>query len=236
MPIPVNIPDLALAGLKKIIARGFEQAAVNVFDDFGDLLHNLWEDFPNVFSMLDRLFQFSTGLIGRLITIPFAGIEGLLIDLARFYGIANRLMTVEQAIRSVTVALGEVVTNLTGTSSSSIESALIQGFARWGWALWKRWTFIQSLTNIKSYEDFVRIFIDKFRNRGRFLGVALFVVALFSSIAWTGALAVLMGLALAMVTGEFQKLLLPQDSTRKWRKKGAVHRVNSRRGHDGPSP
>lgn len=232
MPLPVNIPELALEGIKKIIGRGFEQAADTVLEDFSGLLRDLWDAFPNPWAMFDLLYQFATGLLGRLITVPFAGIEGMLLDLAKVYGISNRLMTVESCIKSVSRALSEVVTNMTGTSSSSIESALVQGFARWAWALWKRWGFIQKLTNITSYEDFVKIFLQRLRNRGRFLGVAVFVVAIFSSIAWTGALAILMGLSLAMVTGEFQKLLLPQDSKREWRSGGAVRRVNARRGPD----
>jgi len=236
MPIIVDPPSAALALIKKIIERGFEQAALTVLEDFGQLLRDLWDDFPNLFAMLDTLYQFSSGLIGRLVTVPFAGIEGLLLDLARFYKIHNRVMTVEQSIKAVTRGLGEVVTNLTGTSSSSLESTLIQGFARWGWALWKRWGFIQKLTRITSYADFVKIFVDRFKARGRFIGIALFVIAIFASVAWTGALAVLMGLGLAMITGEFQKLLLPQDSQRKWRKTGAVHRVNKRRGYDFERP
>jgi len=232
MPIPTNVPELAIELVKKIVARGFQQAGETVMEDFGLLFRDLWDAFPNILRMLDILYSFSTGLIGRLVTVPFAGIEGLLIDLARFYKINNRVMTVEQSIKAVSRALGEVVTNLTGTSSSSLESTIVQGFARWGWALWKRFGFIQKLTRITSYADFVKIFVDKFKARGRFLGVAFFFIALFSSIAWTGALAILMGLALAMVTGEFQKLLLPQDSKREWNKKRAMRRVNRRRGPD----
>lgn len=236
MPLPIDIPTAALSLVKKIIGRGLEQAAETVFDDFGLLLRDLWDAFPNVFTMFDLLYQFGTGLTGRLITIPFAGIEGMLIDLARFYKIHNRLMTVEQCIKAFTRALAEVVTNLTGTSSSSITSTLLQGLARWAWALWKRWTFIQKLTRITSYEQLAQIFLDKFKARSRFLGIVLFIIAVFASVAWTGALALLMGLSLAMVTGEFQKLLLPQDSKRGWRKGGAVVRQNARRGYDGPRP
>jgi len=232
MPIPTNVPEIAIELVKKIVARGFEQAAQTIMEDFGQLFLDLWHAFPNPVRMLDILYTFSTGLIGRLVTVPFAGIEGLLIDLARYYKIHNRVMTVEGSIKAVSRALGEVVTNLTGTSSSSLESTLVQGFARWGWALWKRFTFIQKLTRITSYADFVKIFVDKFKSRGRFLGVAFFFIALFASIAWTGALAILMGLALAMVTGEFQKLILPQDSKREWRKKGGMARSNKRKGPD----
>jgi len=232
MPIPTNVPEIAIELVKKIVARGFEQAAQTIMEDFGMLFRDLWDAFPNVVRMLDILYIFSTGLLGRLITVPFAGIEGLLLDLAKFYKIQHRVMTVEGSIKAVSRALGEVVTNLTGTSSSSLESALATGFARWGWALWKRFGFIQKLTRITSYEDFLKIFIDKFKARGRFLGVAFFFIAVFASIAWTGALAILMGLALAMVTGEFQKLILPQDSKREWRKRGGMARQNKRKGPD----
>lgn len=232
MPLPIDIPTAALEGIKKLIQRGFEQTLEVLLDDLFKLFADLWDAFPNVFTMLDLMVQFSTGLIGRLITIPFAGVEGYLLDLMRFYKVHNRVMTAEQFVKAVVRAQSEVVTNLTGTSSNSIQTAVLQGLATWSWALWKRFKFIQKLTRITSYEDFLKLYLSKVTSRFRFYGVVVFFVAVFASIAWTGAIAILIGCSLAIVTGEFQKFLLPQNSKRVWRKTGAVHRQNRRRGPD----
>jgi len=232
VPLPTDIPTAALEGVIKLIERGFQQALDVLIEDFFELLKQLWDAFPNVFTMLDLMAQFSTGLLGRLITVPFAGVEGYLLDLMRLYKVNNRVMTAEAFVKAVVRAQSEVVTNLTGTSSNSIQSAVLQGLARWTWALWKRFEFIQALTRIRSYEDLLRIYTSKVTSRARFYGVVLFVVAIFASIAWTGAIAILIGCSLSIVTGDFQKFLLPQDSKRVWRRTGAVHRQNRRRGPD----
>lgn len=202
------------------------------WDDLFQLFSDLWGAFPNLFSMLDLLVQFATGLLGRLVTVPFAGIEGYLLDILRYYKLQHRVMTTEQFVKAVVRAQSEVVTNLTGTSSNGVVTAMLQGMATWAWSLFKRFQFLQKLTRITSYEQLAKLFVGKFTSRARFYGFILFVVAVFASIAWTGAIAILLGTALAMVTGEFQKYLLPQDSKRVWRSRGAVHRQNKRRGPD----
>jgi hypothetical protein len=65
--------------------------------------------------------------------------------------------------------------------------------------------------------------------------VALIFVAFFSIVAWVGLLASLLGIVLLVLTGSIPKFLLAQDSSRVWRKRGGMARLNSRRGPDKPS-
>lgn len=233
MPLPTDIPQAAIEGVKAIISRGIDQAAAVLLEDFVQLARDLWAAFPNLVAMLDLVMRFGTGLAGRIITIPFAGIEGLLLDLLRTMKLNNRVMTTESFVKSSIRALGSVVTTLTMTGESGIVESMLAALGRATWRVWKHLKFIQALTRIRSEAELVQYFIrSRITNNLRFYGVILFVVGVFAAVAWTGALAMLMAMSLSFIDGSFRDHLLAQDSKREWRSGGAVVRKNKRRGPD----
>lgn len=234
MPIIIDPGGLILAAIKKVIERGIEQATFTFIEDFDSLVKELWDAFPlHPFRMIDAMLRFGTSVAGRILTIPFAGIEGLLLDLLRIAKLHNRVMTTTQAVQLVVRSLGEVVTNLTGTSQSGLLETVLRSAARWVWRVWRHIAFLRAATRWTDEASIIRYFTTKLAKGAKFYGVVLFAIAIFSVIAWTGAIAVLIGLALSVASGTFQDHILAQDSKRVWKKaKGRVARENARRGPD----
>jgi hypothetical protein len=129
----------------------------------------------------------------------------------------------------------EIMLNVTGTSENGIVTALLASVARWVWTMRTRYKLVRLLITSPTFEKFWDDWVvRRLTGKARFYGVALIFVAFFSVVAWIGLLASLLGIVLLVLTGSIPKFLLAQDSSRVWRKRGGMARLNSRRGPDKP--
>lgn len=219
---------------RDFVYESLSQTLDTLWEDFAQMLRDEWDAVPNPWKMADVLFLFATSLSGRVISAPFSGVEGWLLRMTKAAGYNSRVLTVPAAIKLVVRSHSEVVTNLTGTSSSSLASALGRSAGLWMWSIYKRFKFLRSVVSWRTEADVISYFITKFRSRVRLFGVALLFIAVFSVVAWIGAVALLIGIGISLLSGEFGKYLLAQDSKRVWNKKAGVRRQNRRRGPDQP--
>lgn len=217
----------------KIILDGLTLSFKDLGDDLFTLLQELERAFPNPIRMLDVLVEFQTGLVGRLLGTPFVGIESQMLQLVKMTGYGNRVLTLNSAIRMNAGALREIMLNFTGTSSNSLQSAILQATARWIWLMRSRYKLLRLLIRATSFEQFFHEWVVvRLTRKAKFYAVGLMVVAFFSIIAWTGILASLLGLVIMLLSGALSKYLLAQDSARVWRRRGGMARANRRRGPD----
>lgn len=235
MPLLTDGPPLAIAFIRELVIRGIGEQANLLWTDFNQLVSDLWRHFPNPFLMLNDVTLFSTSIMGRVLTIPFAGVTSILLDILRATGNKNRVMTTEGAVRAIVGSFAEIVTNVTFTSKSGLLETVLTAGARFVWSLWGRFKFLKAVAKWRTEADVIKYFLDKFAKKKTLYGVVAFVIAFFSIVAWIGAMATLVGLGISMVTGEFAKQCLAQDSKRFWNTRKRVRRFNARRGVDFPS-
>jgi hypothetical protein len=232
MPLDPASPIIQQIGWK-IIIDGFRLQFNDLANDSLQLLDDIADAFPNPLLMLDVLVEFWSGLVGRLLGTPFAGIEAQMLKLVKLTGLGSRLLTLNSAIRLQSASLREIMLNFTGTSSNSLQSALLQATALWVWRLRERFKLLQLLIRVKTFEEFYKNWIVvRLSRKALFYSVGLIVVAFFSVMAWIGILASLIGIVVMVLSGNLTKFLLPQDSRRVWRERGGMGRVNLRVGAD----
>jgi len=232
MPLSPANPVVVQLGWK-IILDGFRLTFTTLTDDLVQLTIDLERAFPNPYRMLDVVVQFWTSLTGRLLGVPFAGIEAQILKLIGLTGYGNRVLTLNSAVRMFSSAFREIMLNVTGTSENGIVTVLLMNTARWVWALRTRYKLLRLIIRAPSFEEFFQQWVvRRLTSKARFYGVALLVVAFFSVVAWVGLLASLLGIVLMVLTGAIPKYLLAQDSKRVWRRRGGMARQNRRAGPD----
>lgn len=232
MPLLVDDPIVQSLGWK-VIRDGFKLTFADLQNDVLTLLSDLERAFPNPVGMLDVLIEFQTSLVGRLLGTPFAGIEAQMLKLVKLVGLGNRVLTLNSAIRLSAGSLREIMLNFTGTSSNSLQTALLQATGRWIWTMRSRYKLLQLLIRAPTFEVFFHEWVVvRLSRKARFYAVGLIVVAFFSIVAWVGILASLLGLVVMILSGSLSKFLLAQDSARVWRRRGGMARANRRRGPD----
>jgi hypothetical protein len=232
MPLSPADPIVVQLGWK-IILDGFVLSFGRLGDDFLKLTIDLERAFPNPYRMVDVLVQFYSGLTGRLLGVPFAGIEAQILKLISWTGYGSRVLTLNSAVRMQAACFREIMLNITGTSENGLVTALLMSVARWVWALRTRYKLLRLLIRASSFEQFFQDWVvRRLTSKAKFYGVALLVVVFFSIIAWIGTVASLLGIVLMVLTGALPKFLLPQDSSRAWRRRGGMARVNRRVGPD----
>jgi hypothetical protein len=232
MPFLPSDPLIISLGWK-IILDGFVLSFKTFTDDVLGLVDELEKAFPNPVAMADVLVQFYSGLVGRLLGVPFAGIEAQILRLIKLTGYGNRVMTLNSAVRMFAASFREIMLNVTGTSENGLVTSLLMASARFIWQLRSRFKLLRLIIRAPSFEVFFEEWVvRRLTRKARFYGVALVVVGFFAMVAWVGILASLLGIVLMVLTGSIPRFLLAQDSTRFWRRRGGMARMNARRGPD----
>lgn len=232
MPLSPADPIVIQLGWK-IILDGFRLSFQTLVDDLIQLTFDLESAFPNPFRMVDVVVEFYTGLTGRLLAVPFAGIEAQILKLIKLTGYGSRVMTLNSAVKMFSASFREIMLNVTGTSENGLVTVLLMNTARWIWNLRTRYKLLRLIIRAPSFEVFYQQWVVvRLTRKAKFYGVALMVVAFFAIVAWIGILASLVGIVLMVLTGAIPKYLLPQDSSRQWRRRGGMARVNRRTGPD----
>lgn len=218
----------------RTVLSGVQEALVQLARDFGTLIDDLIDAFPNPFGMIDAIFLFTTGLVGRILAIPFQGLQKRIQDMLRRRNLHNKLMRADKAVELAFVGPVIFLQEITLTRGGGFLDWLATTAARWAWMTFKNWKFLWKLTQVKNEAELIKLYVDKVTKRIGFIRIAGLIIGAFAVLCWAGAQLAAIGLAVGIWDGTVQKMILPQDSKRKRVKViGTVEkRMNVRTGPD----
>ena len=216
--------------------RGIDLAFADWKSDTALALEELWASFPHPWKMADVLLRWSTSLAGRLITAPYAGLGEVLIARLSHFGFTNRVMRVDDAIRLMLAGPLSVFrlatftdqTGILGVFGVWIGRTLYRGFKR-SRLLFK---LLQILIGNLTEAEFLAKLVSGLKTRALLFFWVAVILYILCVLATAGVIFSLLFVPVGFWTGAAQKLILPQDSKRVWRKRGGMGRVNVRRGPD----
>lgn len=213
---------------------GLESAFKEALNDGIEMLVEVAKAFPNVWRMLDAFTRFATSLIGRALTVPFRGLEEALQAQLRRWKVHNRLLRLDEATKLYFRSWEELVQAITFTDETGLLGLLVGSVARRFYRFFKQSKLLFILVKAWREEQFVAAVITAFESKLWRLWYLLIVGLIFILGAGLGAMLFFIGVGIQVLNGSFAKAILPQDSKRVWRKKGAVVRSNARTGPDEP--
>lgn len=172
-------------------------------DDFfrrlGDLLGDLWDDFPNPVKMADDLVGFFTGLLGIVVgsaatsyfslasKVVAKGHAGTEEEIGRPY---QHVMTPEGACLWFADVLSEVVKFASNTSDNSLVFFIAQRFGMWLYHTFKRFKLVLKLIAIETEADAIALIVSIFKSRAATLMltavVAIVTIVLILAVATVG--------------------------------------------------
>lgn len=214
--------------------NGVQEAVVALARDFRTLIDDLIAAFPNPFAMVDAVFVFTTGLAGRILAIPFQGLQKRIQDMLRRRKLHNKLMRADKAVELAFIGPVIFLQEITLTRGGGFFDWLATTAARWAWMTFKNWKFIWKLTKVKNEAELIELYVKKFTNRVGTIRIVGLIVGAFAVLCWAGAQLAAIGLAVGIWDGTVQRMILPQDSKRKRVKFTGTYekRVNVRTGPD----
>lgn len=189
---------------------------------------------PDLWTAINALVEFATGLPGIFLTSYYSGIEAFIQEKIKEAGLHNRLIRFDQAMRIPFEAIRSGINELTLTSDDGILVYVSQALGRIAWRFMKHVKLLRQLIGAETLEDVIRIFYDKLKRRGRFLRAIAFYIGVVVFFAFAGFQIFLVGLLVNLINGKTVALLLSQDSKKKrFRIKRSIRkRVNLRAGPD----
>jgi len=232
--VTVNVDLFLVKAFFRSTAAAVANQFVAALTDLGD---NLRAGFPNPVRMFDAFLRFGTTLGGIATALPSQTQLEFWVDFLRKAGIANKVMTAEQAVRAMFGSVTAYSQAVTQTGENGLAEWIAQRLGMFIYHFVKKWKFIYKLIGAKSEAEIVRLIVGKLTGGARRL-FWLYVISFALFLVQFMALEVLfLGFGLSLLTGSFQKRLLSQDSKRVYaRKKGKLQfRVNERTGPDRPA-
>lgn len=201
--------------------------------DFGKLVGDLTDAFPNPWTMLEAVLNFGTGFAGRILAVPFIGLQKRIQNMLKTRGLHNKLIRADKAVEWAFESNIAFIQTVTMTRASGILEWIATTAARWLWMTFKRWSFLWKLAHVKNEIELVNLFIDKFVKRIGTLRMVGLIIGGFVTLLWAGAQLMAVGMAITVWDGTAEKLFLPQDSSRKRVSVSSYEkRVNKRTGKD----
>lgn len=227
-----GVPVLDAIAAVEAIARGIARELENLHRESVESWQAFWNAFPHVWRMANIATVWFTGLIGRLVAVPYSGLAEVCIARLKLFGYGQQLMRLDDAVRLIVAGPISVLQNVTMTSDNSLLAVFAGILARFVYIWVKRVKWLAFLLRGVTIEEFILKVIAAFKKKGIRLFWALIVLGMFAILSAVAAVMGLWLLPIAFIDGRAQKLLLPQDSKRKWRKRGGMARHNVRTGPD----
>lgn len=231
MPAGETVGQVVGSAIEAVLL-GIDSELKTLFEDSLEAWLAFWKAFPNIPKMADIALRWMTSLTGRLVTVPYSGLGELFISRLKPLGYNARLIRLDDAVRLIVTGPKVLLRYATLTDETGIVGLLAGWLARFIYIWTKRIRWLAFLIREPTVETFVAKVVKslKFKMRFFFWGaVVLGALVLLSAICVLGGLVLF---PLGFLNGDSQKLLLPQDSKRKWRRKGGNARINRRRGPD----
>lgn len=227
MPTPVTFIQI------QAILRGSAEHLYRFAEEFASLPGDLWDAFPNPWAMVEVVASFSSGFAGRILAIPFAGFESMVRDYLKIAGLHNKLIRGDAALRWTFEGYTAFAQTITLTRDFGILVWLARTAAVWLYRTFRRLSFLWSVIGVANEVELANLFIQKFARRIGTLRITGLILGGFLVVAYAGATALFIGLAITCVDGSAKALFLPQDSARqRVRVRVIEKRVNRRRGPD----
>lgn len=223
------------ARLVSILLKGFLLEIGHLAEDFGNMVRNVIRAFPYPVRMLDAFLDFGPTFLGRVVAIPFSGLEAVMLQWLVIGKLHNRLLRASDAVHLMFEAHRAIAQTVTLTrSSGGILTWIATAAGTFVYRTFRHWSFLWKVIKVANEQELIELYIRKLQRRIAFYRIFAMISAGFVALAWAGANLLLTGLAIMLLEGSFQKLLLAQDSKRKRvRVVGKIEvRQNKRKGPD----
>jgi len=213
------------------ILRGLFAESASLISDSVDLIIDVVKAFPDLARMTDLIARYVTGLLGRLLAIPWSGYGEVFGDAVQeLYG--SRLMTPRDCVRLVFRIPTEILQAITFTDESGILQVIVTWLARGLYRLVKRFKLIAALLRVKSEEQFVALILKTLKGKGRKVFWVVLIIGILAFETLLAGYVFVWGMTLIVFNGNMSEYLLAQDSKRMWKKRSSQARVNRRPGED----
>jgi len=235
MPAGETVGQVVASAIEAVLL-GIDAELKTLFEDSLEAWREFWHAFPNVSKMADIALRWITSLTGRLVTVPYSGLAELFIARLKPLGYNSRLVRLDDAVRLIVTGPKVLLRYATLTDETGIVGLLAAWLARFIYVWTKRIKWLAFLIGEPTVELFIAKVVKSLKFKVRFF---FWAAVILGALVLLSAICVLGGLVLfpfGFLNGDAQKLLLPQDSKRTWRKRGGNARVNRRRGPDFPNP
>lgn len=209
MPTPITFLHL------QVLLKGIQQTGIYIAEDFAQLIRDVLDAFPNPFRMISAVLFWGNGLAGRIVALPFVGLEAIVQDYLKVAGLSNKVITGKQAVRWFFESFTAFSQTITLTRDFGILYWLAETAAVWLYRTFKHWQFIWRATRIRNEADLVKLFVDKFARRIGTLRIVGLILGMFLVLAFAGAQLALIGVGITLLDGSAADLFLPQDSKRR---------------------
>lgn len=197
-----------------------------VFSAAGDLIGNLWEDFPNVIKMVNHLLTFFNGLPGAVISgfsLAYFDLMAVSLEKARVRAPdANvgapyqHVMTPANAIRYNAYLIEQSIRFLTLTRETNIVDVIFTALGRWVYQLLKRFELLRKIIGLIEEGDFIKFFQSmKAAKAGTFLVIAVISLLVFIMILSTATTGMLLFGGSILEPKAWQKFVLFSQHKRK---------------------
>lgn len=207
----------------RIYRAGIEEFIVKVSDKVGDDVAAIKDAFPNPFKMADRTLRALTGWAGLALTIPELGVMRLVRQSVSSLKLDHRVIRADKALLWPLEASRTLTTILTGTNDSGLIETILRSFLVSLYNLIKRIKLLRSFLGSNSVQTFTSKLINSIVEKvGLLKRIAFYLlgVAVITKFSFF-----VVSLAVILTTEEFSKILLPNDSKRKWIPHTGQHRV-----------